>query len=367
MEVDSITSAASPLINDTFLPYRAAANYLSEILHQNNHPMPLVGIICGSGLSGLSNAMDEPKTAQISVKYSKIPAFPKHCTVEGHKGEVVFGTFAGVPTICFRGRFHSYEGYDMKTVVLPVHVMRCLCVKVLIVTNAAGGLNPNFHVGDLVCVKEHFALPHLTGMNSLMGPNDNELGPRFPSTGNTYDEHLRKTAQTTANTLNMNFFKPHGTYCFVSGPMFESKPEGRFLQQIGGDCVGMSTVPEVVAANHCGLKVLCLSLITNEVIVENDASHEKVLEAVSNRSEQIELFVREIIKGLGDTKFLETIPDLSPISLDKATAQFQKQKQEKRDKIKSRLTISFRTLVFGATCLTVGSLATTALMGKRRV
>jgi purine-nucleoside phosphorylase len=134
-------------------------------------PLPSVGIICGSGLSELSKAMEEPdndddaeaETTTLTVRYSDIPGFPSHCTVAGHKGEVVFGTLGGVPTVCFRGRFHSYEGHDMKTVVLPVNVMRCLGVRVCIVTNAAGGLNPDYKVGDVVAVSDHLAIPLLAG------------------------------------------------------------------------------------------------------------------------------------------------------------------------------------------------------------
>jgi purine-nucleoside phosphorylase len=151
-------------MDPSFVPYRLAAAHLLQILEDSGMPLPTVGIICGSGLSELSNAMstdDQAKT--LTVKYSSIPGFPAHCTVAGHKGEVVFGLLSGVPTMCFRGRFHSYEGHDMKTVVLPVNVMRCLGVKICIVTNAAGGLNPEYRVGDVVAVSDHLAIPLLAG------------------------------------------------------------------------------------------------------------------------------------------------------------------------------------------------------------
>jgi purine-nucleoside phosphorylase len=148
-------------MDPSFVPYRIAAAYLLGILEESNVPLPSVGIICGSGLSELSNAMSGAKT--LTVKYSSIPGFPAHCTVAGHKGEVVFGLLSGVPTMCFRGRFHSYEGHDMKTVVLPVNVMRCLGVKICIVTNAAGGLNPEYRVGDVIAVSDHLAIPLLAG------------------------------------------------------------------------------------------------------------------------------------------------------------------------------------------------------------
>jgi purine-nucleoside phosphorylase len=223
----------------SFVPYRMASNYLANCLNEVNMPHPIIGIICGSGLSGLSSALDEPK---LTVNYHDIPGFPAECGVEGHKGEVVFGLLSNVPTMCFRGRFHSYEGYEMKTVVLPVYVMRCLQVKVFICTNAAGGLNPSYKVGDVIAVSDHLALPMLAGTNPLIGPNDSELGPRFPATSNAYPDSLRKAAVHAAEALGIDFLIPHGTYCFVSGPQYESKAECRFLRSLGGDAVGMSTV-----------------------------------------------------------------------------------------------------------------------------
>jgi len=204
----------------SFVPYRLAAAYLRKRLEDEGMPMPDVGIICGSGLAGLSETL-QGKT--LTVKYAEIPGFPSHCTVHGHKEEVVFGMLSGVPAVCFRGRFHSYEGHDMKTVVLPVTVMRCLGTKVCVVTNAAGGLNPNYNVGDVVAVSDHLAIPQLAGKNALIGPNDDDLGPRFPATSNCYDPELRRIAQKAAEHLKIDFLHTHGTYCFVSGPMFESK------------------------------------------------------------------------------------------------------------------------------------------------
>lgn len=148
------------MMDESFKPYRQAATYLKKRLEKADVPLPALGVICGSGLSGLSETL-EGKTLRIS--YADIPGFPAHCTVPGHKGEVVFGQLSGVPAICWRGRFHSYEGHDMKTTVLPVYVMRCLTVKVVVVTNAAGGLNNNYDVGSVVCVSDHLALPQLAG------------------------------------------------------------------------------------------------------------------------------------------------------------------------------------------------------------
>lgn len=236
----------------------------------------------------------------------------------GHAGEMVFGKLEGINTVCLRGRFHGYEGHDMKTVVLPVRVMRCMGVKFLIVTNAAGGLNPDYNVGDVVCIMDHLALPLLTGsMNPLIGPNDAELGPRFPPTSNCYDQKLQELVVASAKSLEMDsFVRKDGIYCFVSGPQYESKAECRFLRSNGGDCVGMSTIPEVVAGHHCGMKVLCLSLVTNKVIVSGDegpaASHQEVLDAVNTRSIQIQTLVKGIIREC--TTFIQELPNLPKIS-----------------------------------------------------
>jgi purine-nucleoside phosphorylase len=202
----------------------------------------------------------------------------------------------------------------MKTVALPVTVMRVMGVKICIVTNAAGGLNPDYNVGDVVAVSDHLAIPQLAGKNPLIGPNDDELGPRFPATSDAYPDTLRTAAVHAAKRLGIDFLKPHGTYCFVSGPMYESKAECRFLRSLGGDCVGMSTVPEICVAHHCSLATLCLSLITNKVIMSGDegapvASHAEVLEAVEKRSIQMQSLVKEIVKTLRE----EVIPKMPPL------------------------------------------------------
>lgn len=346
-------------MDESFVPYRVAAHYLTQQLEESGMDMPIVGVICGSGLSELSKTL-EGKT--MTVKYADIPGFPAHCTVAGHKGEVVFGKLSGIPAICFRGRFHSYEGHDMKTVVLPVTVMRCLCIKVVIITNAAGGLNRDFNVGDVVCVSDHLAIPQLAGKNPLVGPNDDELGPRFPPTSNAYSDELREAAQKAAKQMGVDFVRSHGTYCFVSGPMYESKAECRFLRELGGDCVGMSTVPEVVTAHHCDMKVLCLSLVTNIVVMDGDegpvASHAEVLEAVGQRSIQMQSLVKEIIKELS-ISILGSLPNLSPVALHHAHKLHQERKSVQETMI------SYESLAFGAICFAVGTLLSTALGARR--
>lgn len=305
-------------MDPSFIPYRRAAKYLKARLANDDRESPEIGIICGSGLSGLSHSMTE----HMSIKYGDIPGFPAQCSVPGHKGELVFGNLSGdIPTVCLRGRFHSYEGHDMGTVALPVRVMRCLGVKFLIVTNAAGGLDATYNVGDVVSIMDHFALPMLAGKNPLIGPNDDELGPRFPPSSNTYDQKNQAVFLEAAVNLGFeNFVRKDGLYCFVSGPMYESKAECNFFSSINGSAVGMSTVPETITAHHCGMKVMCLSLITNKVIRKGDegpaASHEEVLEAVEKRAEQMQDLVKEIVNILRKNGTLSRMKELPPVDLD---------------------------------------------------
>lgn len=307
-------------MDPSFVPYRFAAAYLKKQLKRAGLGLPSVGIICGSGLSGLSSTLQEPT---LTVKYGDIPGFPSNCTVAGHKGEVVFGMIGGVLTMCFRGRFHFYEGYDMKTVVLPVTVMRCLQVKLVIVTNAAGGLNPDYSAGDVVVVSDHMSLAQITGNNPLIGPNDDALGPRFPPTSDMYPQELRDVVYESADELGLGFVRKEGAcYCFASGPMYESPAECRFMQSVGGDAVGMSTIPELTAAHHSGVKIICLSLITNKVIISGDegpaASHAEVLEAVEKRAIKMQSLVKKLVSNL-NKDILPNLTELPPIDLTVST------------------------------------------------
>lgn len=265
---------------------------------------PIIGIVCGSGLSGLSQSLKET----ITINYEDIPGFP-HATVSGHLGELVFGkmideqTNISIDCVCLRGRFHYYEGKSMIDVVLPIRVMRMLGVKLVILTNAAGGLNPNYEVGDIAIIHDHFAQVIASGNNPLIGSNLDVLGPRFPSISDCYNPSIQKLVQKVSTELQLdNIIRTNATYCFVSGPCYESIVESRFLRSIGGDCVGMSTIPEVIAAKHCGMQVLVLSLITNKAIVsyERDesniaASHKEVLENVNKSGKNMEMLVRTFL------------------------------------------------------------------------
>lgn len=292
--------------------YEEAAAYLLTVLKQKKRGNPVIGVICGSGLSGLAKCIDP--SSSVTVNYENIPGFPQ-ATVAGHMGEMVFGTIGGMEVACLRGRFHFYEGNSMSTVGLPVRVMRLLGVKLLVVTNAAGGLNPSYNVGDIAIIQDHFGLPLIAGNHPLRGSNDDALGPRFPAVSDAYDEVLQTLIMKCAAKLDLTkFLRPDATYCFVSGPAYESRAECRFLRNsIGGDTVGMSTIPEIITAKHAGMKILCLSLVTNKVVFEKQkdtvhASHKEVLDAVETSGKRVEALVTALItkENLGD--YLEQQP-----------------------------------------------------------
>jgi purine-nucleoside phosphorylase len=289
--------------------YKVAAKYLLDQVKV----LPQVGVVCGSGLSGLSKGMTDTQV----VTYDEIPGFPK-LHVAGHVGELVFGLLAGVPTVCMRGRFHFYEGHPMEKVVLGVRTMRCLGVKVVIVTNAAGGLNPDWNIGDVMCITDHFALPCLAGNHPLMGPNHDDLGPRFLPISNAYTQDMQDIVVKAAETLSFDFVRPRGCYGVVSGPTYEAPTEARWLRSMGVDSVGMSTVPEIIAAHHCGMKVIGLSLITNKVRLPGDtgpaANHAEVLEVAAQRADQMQALVKEIVSDL-KTLFAQNRFDLPAIDL----------------------------------------------------
>ncbi|KAF9583050.1 hypothetical protein BGW38_010351 [Lunasporangiospora selenospora] len=276
-----------------------------------NLAKPSVGIVCGSGLGGLVNTLRN----KVEFSYTAIPGFV-NSTVEGHAGKLVFGLLGDndVPTVCMVGRFHYYEGFALNQTTYPIRLMSLLGVQNLIVTNAAGGLNPAFQIGDVCVIEDHINLPGMTGNNPLIGPNMPEFGPRFPPMSDAYCPRLRRLTYEAAKKLNVPKFLHEGVYVFVSGPSYESKAECRFLRQIGADVVGMSTIPEVVVARHCGIKVLGLSLVTNRAVIHKDArsdpdaapevrpfeekiaSHQEVLEAADARAKDLQLLVKYLVE-----------------------------------------------------------------------
>jgi purine-nucleoside phosphorylase len=285
-----------------------AARYLAA----RTNKRPEVLIVCGSGLSHLSESITDP----LHVSYTEIPGF-KTSTVHGHKGEMVFGTMDGIEVVCMRGRFHFYEGYEMEQVVFPIKVMRQLGCKLMIATNAAGGLNENWNIGDIICVQDHFGGgAAMFANNPLRGPNDANLGPRFFAISDCYDEALQSMVVDAAKDLGIkNKLRENGTYCYTVGPSYESIAECRFLRNsIGGDCVGMSTVPEVITAKYVGMKILCLSLVTNKVVTEKKkdtkhATHEEVLEAATTAGKHVQAIVESCLTQGKIGAYLKDLPE----------------------------------------------------------
>jgi purine-nucleoside phosphorylase len=224
-----------------------------EFIQSKTEFVPKTGIILGTGLGALVEEINVVK----DISYQDIPHFPIS-TVESHAGKLIFGNLGGKKVMAMQGRFHYYEGYDLKQVTFPVRVMKALGVTRLVVSNACGGLNPQFKAGDIVVITDHI---NLLGSNPLFGPNDNTLGPRFPDMCYCYDPDLIQLAENVA--LNMGLKLHKGVYVAVAGPNLETAAEYRFLRAIGADVVGMSTVPEVIVARHQGTKVLGFSLITD--------------------------------------------------------------------------------------------------------
>ncbi len=215
---------------------------------------PTMGIILGTGLGGLADEIKKKST----IDYGEIPHFPLS-TVESHHGKLILGKLGGKNVVAMQGRFHFYEGYSMEQITLPVRVMKYLGARVLIVSNAAGGLNPNFRKGDIMLIVDHI---NLLGQNPLIGPNDDTIGPRFPDMSEPYSKELIKLAMQAG--LDNKIRVERGVFAAMTGPSLETRAEYRFLRQIGADAVGMSTVPEDIVAVHMGMKVCGFSVITDE-------------------------------------------------------------------------------------------------------
>jgi len=265
---------------------------------------PKIGIICGSGMGQYWNegTLAEAVQKKTIIPYEKIPNFPLS-TVPGHAGELVFGELSGVEVVCMKGRFHYYEGYPLWKCSMPVRVMKLIGVTHLIATNAAGGLNPKYKVGDLMLVKDHINMMGFAGNNPLMGPNDVRFGPRFPPMNEAYNPELLKIAKDIWSQLDLSGSLHEGVYTCLGGPNFETVAELRMLKMLGVDAVGMSTVHEVITARHCDMKVLGFSLITNECKTsyedQIEANHEEVMDVGKMKQDDLRIFVLEIVKEWG--------------------------------------------------------------------
>ncbi len=249
---------------------------------------PRVGIILGSGLGGLIDIIDKEAT----IDYSSIPNFPVS-TVKGHGGKLVFGKIGDTEVMLMAGRFHYYEGYNMQEVTFPVRVMKALGVEVLVVSNASGGTNPGFAVGDLMIIKDHI---NLFPEHPLRGANDERLGTRFPDMSEAYDHALIELAKKVA--AENGIVVRTGVYVGLQGPTFETPSEYKWLHRIGGDAVGMSTVPEVIAARHGGMRVFAISVITDLGVTDVPVTitHEEVLEAAEAAAPKMATIVTGLIK-----------------------------------------------------------------------
>lgn len=262
-------------------------NEITAFLESKLETKPETGLILGSGLGILADEIENP----VIIPYSDIPHFPVS-TVPGHQGQFVFGRLGGKNVVCMQGRFHYYEGYELQEVTLPVRVMKRLGIDSLIVTNAAGGINESFKPGDLMLIEDHI---NMLGDNPLRGKNDDSFGPRFPDMTQAYDPGLREVAAAAAAELGVDLKK--GVYAAYCGPSFETPAEIKFLRIAGADAVGMSTVPEVIIANHCGIKSLGISCITNMAagITKNKLDHKEVMEIANIVRERFAGLIKEIL------------------------------------------------------------------------
>jgi len=249
-----------------------------------------VGLILGTGLGALA----EEIVAEAAIPYPEIPHFP-HSTVESHRGRLLCGSLAGQPVVAMEGRFHLYEGYTPAQVTFPIRVMKELGCRLVIVSNAAGGLNPLFSKGDLVVIDDHI---NLMGLNPLIGPNDDRLGPRFPDLIEPYDQELQRRALRVA--LRENIVAHRGVYVAVPGPNLETRAEYRYLRALGADVVGMSTVPEVLVAVHAGLKVLGFSIVTDLCLPDalEPARIEDILAVARTAEGKLRVLVRRVLETL---------------------------------------------------------------------
>ena len=254
---------------------------------------PRVGIILGSGLNDLAASVEN----SVTIPYGDLPHWPVS-TVEGHAGKLVVGELEGHPVLVMQGRVHYYEGYTMGQITLPVRVMKRLGLEIMIVTNAAGGVNPDFTPGDVMLITDNLNLMGMGGLNPLMGPNLDEFGPRFPDMSKVYDKELMSLARKAAVKAEISL--QEGVYCGLSGPSFESPSDLRFLSMIGTDAVGMSTVPEVIIANHSGLRSLGLSGISNKANLDGSTvtTHAEVIEAGKVITPKIESIIRGVLSTI---------------------------------------------------------------------
>lgn len=254
---------------------------------------PRIGMILGSGLGSLAEAVE----AAVIIPYGEIPSWPVS-TVEGHQGRLVIGTLEKQPVLIMQGRSHFYEGYSMSEIGFPIRVMQRLGIEILIVTNAAGGINQSYEPGEVMLIIDHLNLLGMAGESALRGPNFDSIGPRFPDMGRAYDRELGALARQAVE--DQDFQLQEGVYVCLAGPSFETPADLRFLQAMGVDAVGMSTVPEVTVARHGNMRVLGLSTISNKANLDGSTltSHEEVLEAGKIVVPRLTRIIRYVLQNL---------------------------------------------------------------------
>ncbi|HET6845668.1 MAG TPA: purine-nucleoside phosphorylase, partial [Anaerolineales bacterium] len=265
----------------------------ADAIRSRTQRRPRIAMILGSGLSGIADAV----LAADAVPFQEIPHFPTS-TVMGHSGRLLFGELQSKSVLIMQGRVHFYEGYSMAQVTLPVRVMQRLGIEVLVVTNAAGGVNPEFQPGDVMLITDQLNLVGMTGSNPLIGPNYDEIGPRFPDMSQAYDRQLAQLARDAAAEAKIPLRE--GVYAGLSGPSFEGPADLRFLRMVGADAVGMSTVPEVIVARHGGMRVLGFSGISNKANLDGSTvtTHEEVMEAGKTLGPKVEQIIAQVLQRL---------------------------------------------------------------------
>ncbi len=263
----------------------------AKVVREQAKEQPQIGMILGSGLGGLAESVESPTV----IPFDKLPHWPLS-TVAGHQGKLVLGRLEDQAVLVMQGRAHFYEGYSMAQIGLPVRVMQRLGVKILIVTNAAGAVNPSFSPGELMLITDHLNLLGMAGLTPLRGPNLDEFGPRFPDMGRAYDRELGTLALRVA--AQNDIILREGVYAALAGPSFETPADLRFLRVTGVDAVGMSTVPEVTVARHGGIRVLGISGISNKANLDGNTitSHDEVLEAGKKIVPQLLTLLRGVLK-----------------------------------------------------------------------
>ncbi|WP_069649499.1 purine-nucleoside phosphorylase [Caloranaerobacter ferrireducens] len=272
-------------MNNLIEKIKETSNYIKERVDFS----PEIGLILGSGLGTLADEIED----SIILKYEEIPNFPVS-TVKGHEGKLVFGTLEGKKVVAMKGRFHYYEGYSMQEITFPVRIMKELGVKMLLVTNACGGMNKEeLYPGALMLIEDHI---NFMGDNPLIGPNYEELGPRFPDMSHAYDKELIETAKKVGDKLGIK--TEQGVYVAISGPNYMSRAELSMLRKLGADALGMSTVPEVIVANHTGIRVLGISCVTDMAIAHEieSISHEQVIKVANETRPKFIRLVKGIVK-----------------------------------------------------------------------